>query len=562
MTIVLMVTGLTLTGCGGNENGGSNNEFQQVEVPNIRAFCEGITPVDMSSPDVTISGGDCNETAIRAAVEAGGRVLIDCPAGEVVFTSQMLVTQDTVIDGNGVTVLSGGSTTRLIQKQPGPDLAIQNIELRNGLAPQDIGTVNQANWFNWTGALINVLGHNEGGTFRAYNVQFNDGVSAPHVYSDGFRDTGSGGALYLFWVTDARIDRCTFNGNEGVTGGALGSLGSKLTVSNSVFSNNRAILKGDPANSNQGNGGAIYVDGSEQNNEDNDNRVVLCSNQFVNNNAVDAGGAVSLFTRGAKDTDVIVNRNSFVDNSADGQGGGFYYFRAPNDDLPQYMDEGPDTFFLTQNLFQGNSAFQVGGGASLYNLYPSLGQGFAGEISNNTFYDNVVTYDGGGVNDGGWGGALFGQGIYVDLIHNTFAENSSNNLEAGVLLGSSGGENGAALLNNLFYNNIAANANGAGVPGAFHVGGSLNQYVGDFNPALHQGNLYFPDASDTPGAAVIADPLLEALADNGGATETLALGAGSPAINAGVVLPSLPTVDQRDFPRDDGSPDIGAFEVE
>jgi len=57
-----------------------------------------------------------------------------------------------------------------------------------------------------------------------------------------------------------------------------------------------------------------------------------------------------------------------------------------------------------------------------------------------------------------------------------------------------------------------------------------------------------------------ADPALEPLAFNGGPTRTHALGAGSPAIDAGD--PACPSADQRGAPRPQGPGcDIGAFEA-
>src|SRR5262249_18562502 len=55
------------------------------------------------------------------------------------------------------------------------------------------------------------------------------------------------------------------------------------------------------------------------------------------------------------------------------------------------------------------------------------------------------------------------------------------------------------------------------------------------------------------------DPLLSALADNGGATKTCALLPGSPAIDAGNNTAS-PMTDQRGFFRYGTSSDIGAYE--
>jgi hypothetical protein len=60
----------------------------------------------------------------------------------------------------------------------------------------------------------------------------------------------------------------------------------------------------------------------------------------------------------------------------------------------------------------------------------------------------------------------------------------------------------------------------------------------------------------------ITNPLLGALANNGGETDTMALLAGSPAIDAGL-LARCPAVDQRGLPRPQfNGCDIGAFEVQ
>jgi hypothetical protein len=79
------------------------------------------------------------------------------------------------------------------------------------------------------------------------------------------------------------------------------------------------------------------------------------------------------------------------------------------------------------------------------------------------------------------------------------------------------------------------------------------------------GNLQFPDAACGAGIAV-ADPLLGALANNGGPTQTMALGVGSPAIDAAVPA-NCPATDQRGQAPADGDGngsvicDIGAYEA-
>jgi hypothetical protein len=69
------------------------------------------------------------------------------------------------------------------------------------------------------------------------------------------------------------------------------------------------------------------------------------------------------------------------------------------------------------------------------------------------------------------------------------------------------------------------------------------------------------DSDDTAGLGDPLDgqdPMLGALADNGGPTRTHALLAGSPALNAGATS-GAPAVDQRGLTRD-AAPDIGAYE--
>jgi len=73
------------------------------------------------------------------------------------------------------------------------------------------------------------------------------------------------------------------------------------------------------------------------------------------------------------------------------------------------------------------------------------------------------------------------------------------------------------------------------------------------------GNLSWPDTT-CPG--LNADPLLGPLQDNGGPTQTHALLAGSPAIDA-ALLANCPATDQRGVSRPQGAGcDIGAYELE
>jgi hypothetical protein len=92
----------------------------------------------------------------------------------------------------------------------------------------------------------------------------------------------------------------------------------------------------------------------------------------------------------------------------------------------------------------------------------------------------------------------------------------------------------------------------------------------DTNEKLNASSSVFDDAPTTGAGNTVngtntgnffaTDPLLGPLQDNGGATATMALTVGSPAIDTALAA-SCPSLDQRGFPRL-GSCDIGAFEYQ
>jgi hypothetical protein len=83
-------------------------------------------------------------------------------------------------------------------------------------------------------------------------------------------------------------------------------------------------------------------------------------------------------------------------------------------------------------------------------------------------------------------------------------------------------------------------------------------------PITGAGNLVIASSAPMPPDTIVDDPLLDALADNGGPTFTMALLPGSPAIDAGNNVAALATDQRGDgFLRHVGTrTDIGAFEVQ
>jgi hypothetical protein len=116
-----------------------------------------------------------------------------------------------------------------------------------------------------------------------------------------------------------------------------------------------------------------------------------------------------------------------------------------------------------------------------------------------------------------------------------------------------------------FNATIAGNANGGidDSAGALRLTNTIiakDGGAGCTRPAAVSDHSLDGDGSCGVGALAHADPRLEKLAANGGPTLTRALGAGSPAIDAGDDS-NCPPEDQRHFARTDGRCDIGAFEV-
>jgi hypothetical protein len=122
------------------------------------------------------------------------------------------------------------------------------------------------------------------------------------------------------------IDRCTFDGNHGTSGGAAYFHNSDLTITATTFSNNVAV-KGS---------GALQADGTT---------FTVTNDTFANNSAMAGlGGAISLFGG-----DGTVAFTTFSANHADG---GDLYFGA--------AIAGNPTLTLTSNVFANNTAENTG----------------------------------------------------------------------------------------------------------------------------------------------------------------------------------------------------------
>jgi hypothetical protein len=196
-------------------------------------------------------------------------------------------------------------------------------------------------------------------------------------------------------------------------------------------------------------------------------------------------------------------------------------------------DEGGGIFFggnstISTSTISGNSS-PAGGG--IFYLGSGSPPGPTLSITNSTISGNIATSS----ISGGGGMFLLDQAT-VAIFSSTIASNSTPTTGGNIR------SSGASLT---LKNTIVANAvSGGNCSGTVIDGGT---------------NLQFPGT--TCGATIpSADPLLQALANYGGPTQTQALSAGSPAIDAASLCPP-PAFDQRGVARPQGSAcDIGAVE--
>jgi len=469
---------------------------------------------------------------------------------------------DVTINGNGATIQRNASAPNFGLFSCGGQTVFNNLTLRN--------------------ANVNAQG-------AAIFVQFkgNLEVNACSFYDNtSLLDAeGGGGAIYTKSLSVLTVKNSLFENNRAFNqGGAISNLLSNMTVLNSTFKNNRTTNLVGAA------GGAIYDDGARG-----DSGFLTLKNNIFENNACPSGQGGAVFLFPYRNQAVEITGCSFTKNSAD-IGGGLWHRGGASPGIPdsEYpLSNGPENTTLLFNncVFDGNTAKSQGGGTwisyciineihscTFKNNSAGLGGGVslltnrAFTFRNSTFNNNTAELAAGMATGGAsekltiqnctfaaniaskYGGALAvpQNGTPVDITNCTFANNQANNpgngQSAAIHSGDNSGNNTVMIRSNIFYNQTVTNP--------WNVWKNCNSELKDGG-----NNLFFPENAGgrcvaSPDKSLFVDPVLGALASNGGPTQTMALQAGSPAINAGS---GCPAADQRGAPRA-GACDIGAFE--
>jgi len=175
-------------------------------------------------------------------------------------------------------------------------------------------------------------------------------------------------------------------------------------------------------------------------------------------------------------------------------------------------------------------------------------------IQNSTFFNNFADRGAGGSattdNGADAGGAIFVRNGSLTVQDVTVSGNQGTGSGAGIVVINDGSPTSFTLQNTIIANN--------GAQECFFDGSVTVSGVG--NLIMSNGSGTGGSFTACPGVATSSDPLLAALTLNApGNTPTMALQAGSPAIDAADPATSLPT-DQRGVGRKP-APDIGAYET-
>ncbi|CAF0863753.1 unnamed protein product [Rotaria sp. Silwood1] len=285
-----------------------------VSWPLPRNLCISSIGLRNTSKPTTIVGtgtsASCNQSALSAALLKGGIITFNCGSSpnitiNVNTTLQVSKVNDTVIDGVGIVTLNGLGKTRIMNFDRGdfrystPTLTVQRLRFINGRC-QDVDG----------GCAI--LQKN-GGTTIINSCSFENNIG-PVVGQDV-----AGGAVWTIGGGTTVIVGSVFLNNKCSNGGALGILGSGLTIYNSHFETNQATGNGgNPGNG--GNGGAISFDGLGRNN-------TICGTRFTRNQGNKYGGAFFRVSYNGSEQnifDTVLIDNNFISKNTSGLAGGLY----------------------------------------------------------------------------------------------------------------------------------------------------------------------------------------------------------------------------------------------
>ncbi|MBE7474464.1 MAG: DUF11 domain-containing protein [Anaerolineales bacterium] len=491
-------------------------------------------------PQKAYAGGivtNCDDdTDLHAKLVGGGEVTFDCGPTPVTINltltdtlrTHINITQTTTISGGGLITLQGDGSNRIFLVD-GSTLVIDGLTIRNGWAVDSSSPISSTTNAGGGLQIINnsvvtitasTLTNNRAGNVGgAVNVENSLLTVQDSTLFDNQADFGS--AIYILnsFGRASIINSAIISNTATDKGGGIRTWESELTITDSTLANNRAIVTGSSNNPNPGSGAALAIYGSA---------VTISASTVISNQADFLGGAIY-----ADSSDLTIQNSSLSDNQAN-FGGAIYNSK----------DFGfGGTATIVNSALINNTANGGDGGAIRI-----VDSQFT--IANSTLSNNQAI---GSEGSGGEGGAI---GIVPFLssnsilVTNTTIYSNFASIQGGGIQADSGYGSGS-IKNSIVANNVAASAANCGGDTITSAGNNIDSGT----------SCNFSSSGDLS----ITDPLLGTLANNGGATLTHALLAGSPGINAAdnaaCAADPINNVDQRGVLRPQGAfCDIGAVE--
>jgi len=511
-----------------------------------------------SPQTIVLTGGTLflsnTTTGVAIAGPGASRVTI---SGNNAF-GVVMVSPGTTATLSGITITAGLATTGT-GAGAGVDnlgnLTISNAAVTLNTATNDGGGIENTGALTVINSQIVSNTSSEGGGGISNELGATLSLSGSTISGNS---AASGGGV-LNQGTLSLITETTFTGNSAtVGGGGLTSLGSTpLTIQGSTFTGNSAP-----------DGAGIYAMGT----------LTVSVSTISRNSATDSGGGI--MSTGS----LTVANSTLTGNSATGVGGAI---------------DGLGTFAVKQSTVSSNKAGSGGGIAD---------QG-TGTITDSNLTGNSATVGGGGVfnlgtlmvtrstfstNAAPSGGAFYNSGqATLGLTNSTLANNTAATAGAGiynlalltavnttiaannVTAGTGGGLDAVSGIASLFNTIVALNTHGVGASQTADniLGSPVTVATSSANDLVGTGGSGGLINGNNGNLIGVANPGLGPLANNGGPMQTIALLAGSPAIDAGstsitsVMGITVPTGDERGAQRGPAGlnagtyPDIGAYEA-
>jgi predicted outer membrane repeat protein len=527
----------------------------------IFGAASSISAATITVTNTNASGAGSLRDAISAAAN-GDTInfnLAGCPC--VITSTYSINNKNLIISGPGADQLTiNGNNAGIVFNIRGSAFTLSGLTITNGLGNNGGGI--DFDGLEATGDSLTII----------------NSVIASNRTSGNLPD-GGGGGIYLTSGTLNLINSRISNNTANVGGGVYVNSTASMTSYNSNFSDNTAFL-GSGIAAETGTSATIRggtISGNNTTNSDgggvlNSGTMALINVSVLNNTTAATGRGGGIVSSG--DLKIV---GSLVSANQAMRGGGIY-------STGNLTINGST---ISNNTATGNSSsVDSRGGGGIANLATAV-------ISDSTVSGNTANRFGGGIentsnltltnstvsgnqvlgNQSAGGGLSTSENTRVSIIHCTIAFNSSQNTGGGVTTFTDAGGNpievsvGNTIIaqNTSGSNSISPDVAGIFVSRGFNLIGNLRNNNGTGFPSATRDDL----VGGRTGFPAI-DARLSALANNGGATQTHALLADSPAIDRGNYAPGI-TTDQRGnarffdvpnipTPAGYGNSDIGAFE--